>query len=108
MPRLYGQNMIFNASNLFGSSYAFRNWFARPRVFAKLPRSTNLAAMIEVHPKFFKANISAYCTDRILLIAKGKGPNSNYCDEYCIFGEIEGLDPVPIRPSDSRNRPLTS
>jgi hypothetical protein len=66
------------------------------KVFAKLPKSNNLPSTIEVHQDYAQANLHAYCTDRILFIVKGKGLSSRCYEKYLVFGEIEGLDPVPI------------
>jgi hypothetical protein len=103
------------AQKLFGSQYTFGGWqrtgALKLRVFVKLPKSTKLPPAIEVHPDYFDANLHAYCADQILFIGKSKGPDNDFCDNYCVLGEIEGLDPVPIASHPQtlvRNRPLTS
>jgi hypothetical protein len=90
MPRLCGQNMRDTANDLFGAGDILR-------IFAKPPKSSNMPSTIEVDFDYLAANMSSYCTDRILLIDKADA--NGICDyyfSYCVFGEIEGLDPVTI------------
>jgi hypothetical protein len=100
VSRLCVQALSNTAQKLFGSNYSFggnlRPGAVRPRVHVKLPKNNHLPPTIEVHPDYFAANIISYCTDQILFIGKSKGADQDYCDNYCVFGEIEGLHPVPI------------